>query len=250
MISNVTQWNRKLRDLLRQQGFKVSEMASVDGVPIYGYFRSSSAPNAPVIYASSGIHGDEPAGPLAIAQLADSELFTESFTWMVCPLLNPQGHAVGTRENGQKVDLNRDYFTQKSVEVAGHVKWLCDQPVPDLMVSLHEDWETTGYYFYEINTKGDDEDKSRRLMKRLDQIMPREPSQLIDDHLVREPGWIFHDAVADEFECWPEAIYMANSRGCPLSLTIETPSSFILEDRVRLQAECVEAAVSIWFVQA
>ena len=51
---------------------------------------------------------------------------------------------------------------------------------------------------------------------------------------------IFHAARADFPEHWPEAIFMARL-GCPLSFTLESPSSGSLEARVAAHAAAVRA---------
>ena len=63
----------------------------------------------PRIYLSAGIHGDEPAPPLALLALIESGALDKRAVWFLCPILNPDGLARGTRENAEGVDLNRDY---------------------------------------------------------------------------------------------------------------------------------------------
>ena len=48
-------------------------------------------------------------------------------------------------------------------------------------------------------------------------------------------------ADADLPNLWPEAIFLAK-RGCPLSFTLETPSSGPLEDRIAAHVAAVKAA--------
>src|SRR4051812_20989512 len=43
------------------------------------------------IYISTGIHGDEPAGPLAILQLLQENQWLEHVDIWLCPCLNPTG---------------------------------------------------------------------------------------------------------------------------------------------------------------
>ena len=69
----------------------------------------------------------------------------------MCPLLNPQGLARGIRENASGTDLNRDYRSPTSPEVTAHIRWLGIQPNFDMAVCVHEDWESTGFYLYELN---------------------------------------------------------------------------------------------------
>src|SRR6185295_17563333 len=61
------------------------------------------------IYISSGIHGDEPAGPLAIQRLLREGRLPSRFNYSIVPCLNPGGFERGTRENEAGIDLNRDY---------------------------------------------------------------------------------------------------------------------------------------------
>ena len=190
------------------------------------------AAEAPSVYLSAGIHGDEPAGPLAVLEMMEGGVFDSSRSWMICPALNPGGLVLHTRENRRGADLNRDYFQVTSLEVAAHSRWLARQAVPDLFVSLHEDWESQGFYFYEINLGQDRPEVAEAIFSAVAPVFPKESGELIDGHEVRGPGWIYHCAEADLPDAWPEAIWLAK-RGCPLSFTFETPSQARLVERTR-----------------
>lgn len=185
----------------------------------------------PLVYLSAGIHGDEPAGPLAALEMMENGFFSENIHWVICPALNPGGLALGRRENRQGIDLNRDYFLQSSLEVAAHSRWLSRLEVPDVFISLHEDWESKGFYFYEINLGEDRPDRAAAILSAVSAHFCPEPGPEIDGHDIREPGWIYHCAEADLPDSWPEAIFLAK-RGCPLSFTFETPSKASLPVRV------------------
>lgn len=195
------------------------------------------------IYLSAGIHGDEPAGPLAVLRLMEEGAFPEGRHCMICPALNPGGLVLRTRENRRGADLNRDYVQRASPETAAHTRWLKSRPMPGIFVSLHEDWETDGFYFYEINLGEDDPGRASDLLGAVSAHFPAEPGPEIDGHAVREPGWIFHRAEADLPDSWPEAIWLAK-RGCPLSFTFETPSKAALADRVAAHVAGVRALFS------
>lgn len=196
----------------------------------------------PTVYLSAGIHGDEPAGPLALLQLVGEGAFGPGGNWVLCPALNPTGLAAGTRENAVGEDLNRDYWTRRNPEVASHAAWLQGRRVPDLFISLHEDWETSGFYFYEINCCQDRPERARSILEAVAPWFLPEPCSCIDDHDVRDRGWIYHVAEADMPECWPEAIFLAKL-GCPVSFTFETPSTAELSSRVAAHAAAVRAAL-------
>jgi hypothetical protein len=187
------------------------------------------------------MHGDEPAGPLALLEMMRSGYFSDRIHWMICPALNPSGLASSRRENVDGVDMNRDYWTLITPEVAAHTEWLDSQPVPDLCISLHEDWETRGFYFYEINLGEDDPERAAAILGAVSPWFPPEAGPEIDGHECREPGWIFHAAEPDLPEGWPEAIYLAKM-GCPLSFTFETPSGGKLADRVACHCAAIRKA--------
>ena len=211
-----------------EEGFRESLLLETGDGPLLAWEKDG---DGPTVYLSAGIHGDEPAGPLAVLRLMKSGFFRDGRRWLLCPALNPGGLALGTRENRAGLDLNRDYLLKGTPEIAAHSAWLSRQPLPDVFVSLHEDWETEGFYFYEINLGEDNPGRAAAILSSISAHFPPEPGPEIDGHEVREPGWIYHRAEADLPDSWPEAIYLAK-RGCPLSFTFETPSKACLESRI------------------
>lgn len=219
-------------------GFDEAILAETEAGPLVAWRRSSERPGA---YLSAGIHGDEPAGPLALLELMREGFFTTEIEWTLCPALNPTGLARGSRENAAGIDLNRDYLLRHTREVAAHAAWLETLGAPQMFLSLHEDWEANGFYFYEINLGTDEPCRAEELLDAVRPWFPPDPGHLIDGHLPRGPGWIFHAAEADMPEGWPEAIFVAK-QGCPLSFTFETPSHADLASRVAAQCAAVRAA--------
>jgi predicted deacylase len=222
----------------RAAGFSETTLTETADGPVSAWTRG---PQGGHIYLSAGIHGDEPAGPLALLELMRQEFFTPEPGWVICPALNPTGLAAGRRENGCGVDLNRDYLMQRTREVTAHAAWLQSMPAPGMFLSLHEDWEAAGFYFYEINLGVDEPCRAEQLLDAVSPWFAPDPGHEIDGHSPRGPGWIFHAAEADVPEGWPEAIFMAKL-GCPLSFTFETPSHAALPSRVAAQQAAVHAA--------
>lgn len=225
---------------LCRAGARRQLLTEVEGYALSAY--ELIRPNAErVVYVSSGMHGDEPAGPLALLELIDEGILNEQVSWVICPVINPTGLAANCRDNFQGLDLNRDYFKKESKEITAHASWLDGLNV-DFAISLHEDWESTGFYFYEINQTEDRPQRYERMVRAISPIMPMEKELVIDDHVVRERGWIYHENKPDEPKLWPEAIYLA-MQGCPLSFTFETPSSLPLSKRVEAHKEAVRSAL-------
>lgn len=228
--------------LAMEAGFIRQRMAMLDGCAMAAYLRSSAlSGERPTVYLSAGIHGDEPSGPLAILELLKSGFFDDRVNWLICPTLNPHGLIAGTRDNAQGVDLNRDYLARESEEVRAHATWLESQVVPEMFLSLHEDWESTGFYLYEINVAGVPSGACEILAATAG-VIEAEPELVIDDHRVREPGWIDHPPSADLPDQWPEAIFLAE-RGAGVSYTLETPSSLGIGQRVHCHQLAVRQAL-------
>jgi protein MpaA len=219
-------------------GFSRVPIHETSAGPLLAWTRGGSRAK---VYLSAGMHGDEPAGPLAMLRLMDEGFFHPGIQWILCPALNPTGLAQGTRENAEGIDLNRDYWLKRSGEARAHAAWLEKQALPDLFLSLHEDWETSGFYFYEINLGRDTPQRAAGIIEAVKPWFPPESGGEIDGHIPRAPGWIYHEAEADLPEGWPEAIFIAKL-GCPLSFTFETPSHAPLEKRIAAHCAAVGSA--------
>jgi len=197
---------------------------------------------APTGLISAGIHGDEPAGPLALLRYLQHHELPRGWNWVLAPMLNPEGCARGTRGNNAGTDLNRDFRFARTPEVQAFRRWWGnDHRRCDFHVSLHEDWETDGFYLYEINSS------ARPCFARgiLDAMAPRFPLQAdgpVDGHELAAPGFISHPADPDEPDGWPEAIWIV--RHFPaLSHTYEAPSSKPLDLRVDMLHFALGAAL-------
>jgi predicted deacylase len=184
---------------------------------------------------SAGIHGDEPSGPLAVLRLLQENRWPETNVWLI-PCLNPAGFRRNTRENAQGVDLNRDYRHSQSAEVSAHIDWLKSQPKFDLNLILHEDWESNGFYVYELNPR-----KKRSLaepmVEAVRELCPIETANLVDNWPCN--AGIIRPAVDPmERPQWAEPVYLVVNKTIQ-SYTLETPSDFALDLRVRAHLRAV-----------
>ncbi|MCC5807525.1 MAG: M14 family metallocarboxypeptidase [Opitutales bacterium] len=236
---------RPLRAAAEAAGFAWHEAGRFHGLPQVllrrGHGESGEGPR---VYVSAGIHGDEPAGSLAVLEGLRRGGFAAGVAWDIFPALNPGGLVRGTRENPGGIDLNRDYRALAAPETRCHVRWIeCEASPYDLYISLHEDWEAQGFYLYEINTSGGPS-MSAAILAAVAQVLPLEHGPEVDGHRLRGPGWIYHPPEPDEPEGWPEAIFHCKKR--PLnSYTLETPSALPLEERVDAHLAAVRAAITV-----
>ena len=222
-------------------GFRSTSFGEAGGVPLIALTKRTPGPR-PRIYLSAGIHGDEPAPPLALLSLIESGLFDARAVWFLCPMLNPEGLARGTRESAAGTDLNRDYRHLESPEVRAHVHWLRSQPNFDLAVCVHEDWESTGFYLYELN-RGTRPSLAEPIIAAVSRVCPIDQSPVIEGReakggIIRPTGSPF------EREKWPESIYL-QANHTRLSYTIEAPSALALEIRIAALRAALETAIGL-----
>ncbi len=218
-------------------GFQSETFGGADGIPLIALARRGS-PGGPRLYLSAGIHGDEPAPPRALLALLESGFFDSACDWFICPLLNPAGMVRGTRENADGRDLNRDYRSPQSAEIQAHIAWLQRQPPFDLTLCLHEDWEATGFYLYELNPDGR-ASLADRIIAAVRPVCPIDPAAIIDGRPAAG-GIIRPNPDPARRELWPEAIYL-HVHHTRVGYTLETPSLLPLAQRVAAHVAAVTA---------
>lgn len=233
---------RDLLEVARQHQWVIENLTPDLTIPVVALRRQTSGPEPRRrVYFSAGIHGDEPAGPLAVQQLLRDNRWPDEVAVHLCPCLNPMGFPLNRRENAQGIDLNRDYRHCRSLEVRAHVDWLARQPAFDLAVCLHEDWEAHGFYLYELNPGGVPS-PAQRVLAAVAEVCPIDQSPQIDGREAR--GGLIRPSLDPAIRShWPEAFYLIQHQ-TRHSLTLEAPSDFPLSTRVAALRRAVEALLS------
>ena len=193
------------------------------------------------IYISTGVHGDEPAGPLAALKLIREDRWPERAEIFLLPCLNPDGFALNRRENAGGIDLNRDYRNPQTAEVRAHITWLERQPKFDLYLCLHEDWESHGFYLYEQNPDSKPS-PAEKMIQAVQKICPIELSENIEGRAAKG-GIVRPTILPHERPDWPEAFYLI-TRKSRQGYTLEAPSDFPLQTRVDALVTGVNAALA------
>jgi hypothetical protein len=234
----------ELETTARATGWDVKVFHSTNEFKWLALHRPASAsppPQPKRIYLSAGIHGDEPAGPLAILRLIAKNQWPPDAEIICCPCLNPAGFAANRRENQDGVDLNRDYLRPTSAEIAAHLRWLEPQLPFTASLCLHEDWEAHGFYVYELNP---DERPSlaEAMVAAVERVCPIDRSELIEGRPANE-GIIRPCLDPSTRPQWPEAFWLITHK-TRLSYTLEAPSDFPLATRVNALVTGVQAALA------
>jgi murein peptide amidase A len=193
------------------------------------------------IYLSAGIHGDEPAGPVAALRLLQENPWPENAELWFCPCLNPLGFVLNRRENADGKDLNRDYRHGETAEVRAHIAWLERQPMFDLCLCLHEDWESHGFYVYELNPENRPS-LAEAMMAGIAKVCPIDPSPVIEGREAKN-GVIRPNLDPATRPQWAEAFYLIVNK-TRYSCTLEAPSDFPLPTRVNALVTGVKAALA------
>jgi murein peptide amidase A len=192
------------------------------------------------IYLSTGIHGDEPAGPLAALRLLRENLWPADADLWFCPCLNPLGFVSNRRENADGKDLNRDYRHLETAEVRAHIAWLERQPRFDLYLCLHEDWEAHGFYLYEQNPDSKPS-LAEKIIEGVKSVSPIDHSEIIEDRPA-QGGIIRPNFDPRTRPQWAEAFYLIMNKARQ-GYTLEAPSDFPLETRVNALMAGVNAVM-------
>lgn len=217
------------RRLARASGWEVEDLDPDKNFDLPAFHRRGQTPDSVRIYVSAGIHGDEPAGPLAIRQMFVDDLWPACGDFWVCPCLNPTGFVANRRENNDGADLNRQYLRPQAKEIIAHIAWLERQPRFDLCLCLHEDWESNGFYLYELNPDGLPT-IAGTIMSHVATVCPIDRSEVIDGRAARA-GIIRPTVELALRPDWPEAFFLLMHK-TRLSYTLEAPSDFDLGVRV------------------
>ena len=194
------------------------------------------------LYISAGIHGDEPAGPLAALRLLQENNWPPDAEIFFLPCLNPVGFTLNKRENADGIDLNRDYRKPQAAETRAHIAWLERQPKFDLYLCLHEDWESHGFYLYEQNPDSKIS-LAEKMIEAVQKVCPIDLSEIIEERAAQN-GIVRPNISPQERPLWPEALYLITQKSRQ-GYTLEAPSDFPLPARVNALVTAVNAALNL-----
>ena len=228
-------------DAARRFGWRVHELPVPGEKPLLAFSRIPANGARLSVYISAGIHGDEPASPLAARRLLQENAWPEGLELRLLPCLNPVGFALNRRENRAGLDLNREYLNASAAETLAHIGWLEQQPRFDLALCLHEDWESNGFYVYELNPDNRPS-LAESIVGAVAKVCPIDTSDVIEGRPAH--GGIIRPSLDPRSRPqWPEAFYLITHK-TRLSYTLEAPSDFPLACRVDALVAGAQAAVN------
>ena len=233
---------KDIADAAQAHGWTSEVFSEVGGFKLTALHRAPARPNQSLfrVYISTGIHGDEPAGPLAALRLLRENRWPISAEIFLVPCLNPGGIALNRRENTDGKDLNRDYRHLETAEVRTHIARHERQPPFDLYLCLHEDWESLGFYLSEQNPDRQPS-LAEGIIAAVQKVCPVDHSENIEGREAH--GGIIRPNLDPNLRPqWAEAFYLIVNKA-RLGYTLEAPSDFPLAVRVDALVAGVNAAL-------
>ena len=233
----VARWRR----IARGAGLRLQAFAKVGGFPVYHLRTRGSLDGA--FYVSAGIHGDEPAGPEALACWAEVNLAAltraeHPLPLFILPCLNPWGLVENRRSDALGRDLNR-VFHRRVSPIRELKRLLADERFA-LGLALHEDYDGRGIYLYEIHATATSIG-AELLRACTSKAMPVDPRRTIEDFPFKN-GLLTRRILPEDVTMHPEALAVY-PRHADHFITFETPSEFGLGVRVRAQVRLIETCV-------
>lgn len=222
------------------------EIGNVSQIPILVFEKSASVEKSQTLrlYLSSGVHGDEPAGPLALEHLLGKDLLPVDLDLTIIPFINPTGFESQTRENSAGHDLNRDFRYPQNPETRAVKQYLESQPPFDLSITLHEDWESSGFYMYSLSPEPN-RTSSQAILDAAKKAGPIDLSPEIDGSpstqgLIDRPV----DFDIEGRDDWPES-FLLYSKSRHDHYTFESPSSFPIKKRIEQHVAATLRAIEL-----
>ncbi|WP_244232798.1 M14 family metallopeptidase [Methylacidiphilum caldifontis] len=241
--------HKKMAQIAKGLGWKRKLLCTVTrSLPVEAFYSPPCSVRSTAVkrvYISAGIHGDEPAGVLALIQWLEnfrpSLLFSYHFT--LIPLINPWGLKHNSRLNEHGVDLNRSFQNVNLSPIKEIRSFLEAQQPFDLCLLLHEDYDAHGIYLYEIPSNLQ---LGRKILDEVSKTFLIDSRPKIEGRK-HNGGVLSRPLQKSRFEKigYPEAVYLYFQFKCKRIYTIETPSEWDIEKRIKAHTQVIDTALSL-----
>ena len=198
------------------------------------------------VLISAGIHGDEPAGVETVCSFIERKnylRFLQEWEITLVPCINPFGYETNTRTNHEGVDLNRKFKSPSPPQEVILAQKLFDTSF-DLTLELHEDVDSSGYYFFHTSADGFRPALVPGILKNVKPIMPINMDSEIDG-IPATGGIIERLTIDDTMDWWPMAYYSL-SKGTRTCLTLETATRFPMRTRIEAHLKAIATVLELF----
>ena len=226
---------QRWRVLARAVGCRVKTLCTVGDFPVLALESVAAQKGEPAVYLSTGVHGDEAGSAWGLLTWAEKHINKlKHGSFLIAPCLNPVGLALNTRADHRGLDINRR-FHDATDEICGPwQQWVTGR-------AMRFGLCRQGIYLYELNHGR--ETVGHEIIGRCARVLAPDPRRNVDGQRANR-GVIRRRTLPKHLPGMPEAIEL-HVRGCPVTLTFESPSEFDLDTRIRVQVKFVEAALDL-----
>jgi hypothetical protein len=206
------------------------------------HFQAIQSPRYRVLI-SAAIHGNEPASAEAavrfVEDLTGSPEKYSNLAIDIVPIVNPWGWVHDIRYNQAGIDINRDFATFNAQE-SNIIKQFLQNTSYDLMMDLHEDPTAQGFYLYQYGlTDKSVCEKIVASIKDLGYPIEQDVRMIIlktENGIIDAPLWgLWYMRLTGQLSI-TNYYRLNNSRSV---FTVETPTSLLWEDRLKMQKTAV-----------
>lgn len=194
------------------------------------------------ICLAAGIHGDEPAGVEAVVRFLESKPDLQGISLSVFPCLNPVGYDRGTRENGDGVDLNRQFHQSHPPREVSLARRAVTRRRYDFFICCHDDSEANGFYLYEAK-RGKTPRLSPSIISAIREMASIDRRPKIEGRINRK-GMVIPTNWSRRKTGWPMALYLYRF-GTPRCLIFESPGCLPFETQVKIHLKALNHVFSL-----
>lgn len=189
----------------------------------------------------AGLHGDEPAGCVALVQFATAVSANLSriagYDLMIYPVINPFGYECGTRQNHEGLDLNREFWRGSFAREVQAIEQELRTARFDGILTLHSDDTCEGLYGY-AHGRTLEESLLKPALKAAAHYLPLDGRATIDGFTAREG--LIHECFQHVLSAPPD------QRPRPFDLIFETPAHAPFDLQVSAAVAALEEIISIY----
>lgn len=237
---NIKLYQERLLKAARSAGFQSDFYCQIDDIGLPALTRQGNGDGLS-IYLSSGVHGDERAGPMAILEALKSGTFNNRHTWTILPMINPRGLQNRRRESPEGIDINRDFGRQPRSIEARSVKAYVGNQTYDLAICLHEDYDGQGFYLYFHDRRSNPLIDPTPILKAAEPFCGIDLRNDIDGFPASEGHVHPPDSAIRAFgESKPEALWLFDAHA-PVCFTLESPTAQPAAARIAAQIAALNA---------
>ncbi|MEO6847135.1 MAG: M14 family metallocarboxypeptidase [Chthoniobacterales bacterium] len=232
---------REWRKIHRVAGLSMKVYGEAFDYPLYILESRHPDKSRPNMMLSAGIHGDEPAPPVAILEWVTRNPKTvQKLNVVIFPCLNPWGIVNNNRMDAEGRDLNRTYHDDKVLQTLAHRKALANRRFAAALM-LHEDYDGKGAYVYEVARKKPF--WASKIILAASRFVPVDSRPRIE-HRKASKGVIRRDIKLISMPDRPEALHLYYNHA-ERAFTVETPSEYFLNDRVEAHVAGIQTCATL-----